>query len=337
MASSDPPRASGYLPGTDRHEIWWEEHGSADGIPLVYLHGGPGGSLGAGGWKNKMDPARFRTIGLDQRGCGRSRPSAASADHDLASNTTAALIEDLEALRRHLGVERWVLNGVSWGTTLALAYAQAHPDRVLGVVLMAVTTTSRREVDWITEGVGAIFPEAWDALATAVEREDPTYRRGPDRIVEACAALLRGADDAARLRVARAWDAWESAHISLDAPRTALGPASGAAPSATGPAEDTARLLAFATLVTHYWARDGFLDPPLLERMGALEGIPAILVHGRRDVSGPVQTAWEVHRAWPGSELIIVEGEGHGGPAMVEHWRRANDRLADRLTAETST
>ncbi len=294
MASSDPPRASGYLPVTGRHEIWWEEHGSAHGIPLVYLHGGPGGSLGAGGWKNKMDPARFRTIGLDQRGCGRSRPSAASADHDLASNTTAALIEDLEALRRHLVVERWVLNGVSWGSTLALAYAQAHPDRVLGVVLMAVTTTSRREVDWITEGVGAIFPEARDALATAVEREDPTYRRGRDRIVEACAALLRGADDAARL-------------------------------------------LAFATLVTHYWAHDGFLDPPLLERMAALEGIPATLVHGRRDVSGPVQTAWEVHRAWPGSELIVVEDEGHGGPSMVEHWSHANDRLADRLTRGTPT
>lgn len=331
MASSDLPRASGYLSATSGQEIWWEEHGSARGIPLVYLHGGPGGSLGAGGWKNKMDPARFRTIGLDQRGCGRSRPSAASAAHDLTSNTTAALIEDLEALRAHLGIERWVLNGVSWGSTLALAYAQAHPGRVLGVVLMAVTTTSRREVDWITEGVGSIFPEAWDTLAAAVEREDPTYRRGEDRIVEVCATLLRGADAAARLRIARAWHAWESTHVSLDA-RTA--PGSGAAGGGT--AEDTAHL-AFATLVTHYWARDGFLDPPLLDGMAALEGIPATLVHGRRDVSGPVLTAWQVHRSWPGSELIVVEDEGHGGPAMVEHWRRANDRLADRLTAQAPT
>jgi proline iminopeptidase len=160
-----PVRASGLLPTGDGHEMYWEESGDPAGIPALYLHGGPGGTLRNGSYRTKLDPARFRVVAVDQRGCGRSRPHVTEPGYDLEQNTTAHLVRDLELLRGHLGVDRWLLNGVSWGSTLALAYAQEHPERVSGIVLMAVTTTSRAEVDWITETVGAVFPEAWDRFA----------------------------------------------------------------------------------------------------------------------------------------------------------------------------
>jgi len=158
------PSSSGSLPVDGVHEIYWEESGRAGGIPAVYLHGGPGGTLGRGAYRMKFDPDRFRVVGFDQRGCGRSTPRATAPNYDLTRNTTQHLIADTEALRRYLGVDRWLVNGVSWGSTPALAYAQAHPDRVLGIVLMAVTTSARSEIDWITQTVAAIYPEAWDRL-----------------------------------------------------------------------------------------------------------------------------------------------------------------------------
>lgn len=154
----------------DVHRIYWEESGRPDGIPALYLHGGPGSGLGPGGYRMKFDPDRFRTVGFDQRGCGRSTPLATGPGYDLTRNTTQHLIADIEALREHRGVDRWLVNGVSWGSTLALAYAQAHPGRVTGLVLTAVTAGSRFEIDWITETVGALYPEAWDRVATHAER-----------------------------------------------------------------------------------------------------------------------------------------------------------------------
>ncbi len=241
--------------------------------------------------------------------------------YDLATNTTGPLIGDLELLREHLGIERWLVSGVSWGCTLALAYAQAHPERVLGVVLMAVTTTDRFYVDWITETVGAIFPEAWDRLAGHAERAGIGYRRGQGRLVEAYARLLCDPDAAVRDAASRAWVRWEDEHISIGTGGVGGG----------GRWEDNEHRLVFATLVTHYWAADGFLSPPILERMERLAGIPATLIHGRRDVSGPARAAWQLHRSWPGSELVIEEAEGHGGPAMVARWREANSRMADLI------
>jgi proline iminopeptidase len=179
-------RSSGLLSVGGGHEIYWEESGNPDGIPAVYLHGGPGGALNQGGYRTKLDPSRFRIIGLDQRGCGRSTPRVTAPGYDLSQNTTSVLIDDIEKLREHLHVDRWLVNGVSWGSTLALAYAQTHPERVSGIVLLAVTTTSRFEVDWITETVGAIFPEAWDRLAGHAEQ-----------------AALRTTDDPHRSRCAR--------------------------------------------------------------------------------------------------------------------------------------
>lgn len=314
-------RASGLLPVGDGHEIYWEESGRSDGLPALYLHGGPGGTLGTGSYRAKFDPSRFRVIGLDQRGCGRSRPHVTAPGYDLSANTTASLIADIERVRVHLGVDKWLVNGVSWGSTLALAYAQAHNENVLGAVLMAVGTTDRFQVEWITETVGAIFPEAWDRLAAHAEGAGIGYRRGHGRLIEAYAQLMTQPDPAVRDAASRAWAEWEDTHVSIGTGGYVRNPRW----------EDDEYRQVFATLVTHYWANDGFVVPPILERMDRLAGIPATLIHGRRDVSGPAVVAWRLHRSWPGSELIIDEGEGHGGDAMVEAWCAANTRHADRL------
>jgi len=209
------PHSTGFLCVDDVHEIYWEESGRLDGVPAVYLHGGPGGTLGRGGYRMKFDPDRFRVIGFDQRGCGRSTPRVTAPNYDLNSNTTKHLIQDMEALRTHLGVDRWLVNGVSWGSTLALAYAQAHPDRVLGIVLMAVTTSARSEINWITQTVSAIYPEAWDRLASHAEQAGIGYQRDADRIVEAYARLMTDADPAVRDSAASAWHDWETHHVSI--------------------------------------------------------------------------------------------------------------------------
>lgn len=311
-------RDSGMLAVGGGHEIYWEESGNPGGIPAVYLHGGPGGGLHGGNYRSHFDPERFRIVGFEQRGCGRSTPHVTTPGYDLSENTTPHLLADIEQLRGHLGVERWLVNGVSWGSTLALGYAQEHPDRVRGVVLMAVTTTDRSYVGWITETVGEIFPEAWDRLASHAEQAGIGYRRGEGRLVEAYARLLAHPDPGVRDAASWAWVEWEDQHISVGTGGVRRNPNW----------DDEEYRHGFATLVTHYWANDGFLTPPVLDRMDRLHGIPATLIHGRRDVSGPAAVAWRVHRAWPGSELIIEEGEGHGGPAMVEAWCAANSRHA---------
>ncbi|MGP5006206.1 MULTISPECIES: alpha/beta fold hydrolase [Brachybacterium] len=332
-----PVLADGLLAVGDGHEIFWEESGNRDGVPVLYLHGGPGGRLSPG-YRRSAPVDRARIIGLSQRGAGRSTPSAGDVGGtDLSANTTTHLVADLELLREHLGISAWIVEGVSWGSTLALAYAQAHPERVLGVVLFAVTSTSRREVDWITEGIGAVFPEGWDALATFAERHT-SYRRGTgQRLVEAYRRLLTPSDsDAAPALVdaaAEAWMTWEDEHI-----RIGTGAVEISRPQEPADEQQCVERRAFARLVTHYWAHDGFVadwavpwgaEPGsgLLGGMPRLAGIPGVLIHGRRDVSGPAITAWELHRAWPGSELVMIEDEGHGGLRMVEQWRAAMARL----------
>jgi proline iminopeptidase len=305
----------------DGQSIHWEEWGAAAGTPAIYLHGGPGGTLGRSSYRNKFDLDRMRVIGFDQRGCGRSTPRVSDVGVSLEGNDTAHLIHDIEALRRHLGIDAWVVNGVSWGSTLALAYAVAHPERVLGIVLFAVTTSSRREVDWITEGVGAMFPEAWDRFASHAERAGIGYVRGERRLVGAYAELLRSPDLAVRDAASREWALWEDTHISI-----------GEGGFSRDPRWDDDHFRhAFVRLTTHYWSHDGFCDPPLLQRLDRLKGIPGTLIHGRRDISSPAVTAWDVHRGWSGSKLIIDEGDGHGGGSMVEQWRAANHSLVSEL------
>ena len=203
------PRETGMLAVGDGHEVYWERSGNPDGIPAVFLHGGPG-SGARPNQRRIFDPDLYDAVLFDQRGAGRSRPLASDADADLSTNTTPHLIADIEQLREHLGIERWTVLGMSWGSTLGLAYAEAHPDRVKALVVALVGTTSRREVEWITQDVGRIFPKEWDRFAGAVP---PELRHL--RLVDAYATLLFDPDPEVRDHAAQEWCAWENAHVSL--------------------------------------------------------------------------------------------------------------------------
>jgi proline iminopeptidase len=250
-----------------------------------------------------------------QRGCGRSRPHVGEIS-DLKVNTTAHLIGDLERLREHLRIERWTVVGGSWGTTLGLAYAQAFPDRVAAMVLACVTTTSRREVQWITHDMGRIFPEQWERFASvgAYDRS-----RGVD-LVDSYAALAFSADAAVRERAAREWCAWEDTHVSLTP---------GYAPSRRF--DDPEFRLLFTRLVTHYWSHAAFLpEGQLISNVSVLNDIPGVLLHGRYDISSPLETASRLHKAWRGSVLQLIDDAGHGGGAMPASVAAAVNRIALR-------
>ena len=295
------PHASGMLDVTDGHSLYWEMCGAPDGTPAVYLHGGPGSGCSHGARRN-FDPGSYRAVLFDQRGCGRSRPLAGDADADLSTNTTAHLIEDIERLREHLGINRWVVVGGSWGVTLALVYAQRHPERVIAMALCAVTAGTRRETDWITRDMGRVFPREWEQFAGAV----PAAERDGD-LSAAYARLLADPDRQLRARAAQQWCAWEDTHMSL---------APGWAPNLS--CRDPEFQLTFARLVTHYWSQGCFLtEGEILANMHRLADIPAVLIHGRYDVSGPLDTAWHLHRAWPNSKLVVLEDAGHGGGSIA--------------------
>ncbi|MDL2342636.1 prolyl aminopeptidase [Deinococcus sp. MIMF12] len=315
MFPSLEPHASGILPVGEGQGVYWETSGNPQGKPAVFLHGGPGGGMGVG-YRRRFDPERYLIVGFEQRGCGRSLPLATHDLDRLALNTTPRLIADMELLREHLGIERWLLHGVSWGTALALAYAQAHPGRVSELVLMAVTPTDPLYVTWITETVGVLFPQAWDEFARA------SGARPGQRIVDAYLERLTDPDPAVREAAAEAWCRWEDTHITLDP---------GFQPGHTLSQESPESRQNFATLVAHYWRHGGFWpDGSALAGMARVAHLPAVLIHGRYDVSGPTRFAWDLHRAWPGSEFVLVAEEGHGGPQMVAAVREATDRFATR-------
>jgi proline iminopeptidase len=304
------PYDSGMLDVGDGHQIYWECCGNPNGKPALYLHGGPGSGYSAG-QRRFFDPAIYRAVLFDQRGAGRSRPLASEPDVDLSTNTTAHLIADIEALRKMLEVERWTILGISWGTTLGLAYAQAHPERVNAMVLGFVTTTSRGEVEWITQDVGRIFPQEWERFVAAVPENLRQLRP-----VDAYAQMLFDPDPAVRDDAAREWCTWEDAHVSFTP---------GHQPSPRY--EDPEFRLRFARLVTHYWSNDAFLgDDQLIRNVATLNGIPGVLIHGRYDVSSPLVTAWRLSQNWATSELHILDDAGHGGGDTFYHV--VNDALA---------
>jgi proline iminopeptidase len=304
------PFATGYLPVSDGNAIYWETSGNPEGKPALHVHGGPGGGMGAG-YRRRFNPEKFLIVGFEQRGCGRSRPLATDPGADLSTNTTQALIADIEALREHLGVEKWLLTGLSWGTTLALAYAQAHPDRVSEIVLFAVGMTSASSVEWITESMGRVFPREWE------EFEAASCRKPGQRLIDAYYDLITDPDPVVREQAARAWCAWEDTHISFD-PKHVPDPLYG----------DPQFGQVFATLVIHYWKHAGFLpEGDLLAGMDRIADIPGVLIHGRLDVSSPLDSAWKLHKAWPDSDLIVVD-EGHGGEVMIDELVRAVARFA---------
>ena len=308
------PYEHGMLDVGDGELVYWEACGNPHGKAAVVLHGGPGSGC-TPQLRRLFDPAAYRVVLFDQRGCGRSTPHASEPDVDLANNNTGNLIADIELLRRHLDIERWLVFGGSWGSTLALAYAETHPDRVTEMILFGITTGRHSEFDWTFRGgLAAFFPEQWDRLregVLAVERDGD--------IVEAYHRLLHDPDPAVCRRATEAWCTWESATPTW--------------PPATGLAErfrDPAYALAFARIVTHYVRHNAWLEDGILLRdAGRLSDIPGILVNGRFDFQAPIGNAWELKRVWPRAELVIVDDAGHwASPGLARELIRATDRFA---------
>ena len=296
------PHASGMLDVGDGHAIYWEASGNPEGKPAIALHGGPG-SGSSPGRRSWFDPDRYRLVQLDQRGCGRSTPHAGDLETDLSTNTTHHLIADIERLREHLGIERWLVWGASWGVTLALAYAERFPERVTEMVLLSITMTRRSDVHWLAHETGRYFPEPWARFRDAVPEADR------DDLVAAYDRLLNHTDDAGvRIRASHDWVAWEDAILSLEEGMETPHPRW---------ADDRFRI-GFARLVTHYFSHAAWLEEDeLLRNANRLAGIPAVLLHGRLDLSGPPDVAWQLAKAWPGSELHFIAG-GHTGDAEMD-------------------
>jgi proline iminopeptidase len=296
------------------HRLYWETCGRPNGKPALVLHGGPGS--GCTSWQRGLfDPARYRTVLFDQRNAGRSTPHASEPDVDLTHNTTRDLIDDIERLREHLVIDRWLVWGGSWGSVLALAYAISHPQRVTEMVLWGVATGRRDEWDWLFRGgLARFFPEEWQRLVDAV----PAGRMKHD-IVETYAELLFDRDPEIRRRAAFEWCLWESA-------TPAWPPTAGLAEQY----EDPRFALAFARLVTHYARHDGWVgDGAVLRDVGRLAEIPGVLVQGRFDFQSPLASAWALHRGWHRSELIVIGGAGHSPEAEMEQALvAATDRFA---------
>jgi proline iminopeptidase len=278
------------------------------------LHGGPGSGCSPR-FRTFFDPGAYRLVLFDQRNCGRSTPHASDPHTDLGANTTAKSIADIELLRRHLDVDRWLVFGGSWGSTLALAYAEAHPNRVTEMILFGVTTGRHEEFDWgFRGGLALFFPEEWERLRDGL----PVAERDGD-VVEAYHRLLNDADPAVRRRAAEAWCTWESATPTW--------------PPRTGLAErftDPDHALAFARIVTHYVRHNAWLDDGIILREASvLAEIPGILVNGRFDLQAPLANAWELERVWPRAELVIVPDTGHEANELLSRELvRATDRCA---------
>lgn len=304
------PFMTGQLQVSERHHIYYEQCGNPAGKPVVILHGGPGAGCGA-----KMrcfhDPAKYRIVLFDQRGAGRSTPHA-----DLVDNTTWHLVADIEQLRAHLGIDRWQVFGGSWGSTLALAYAETHPDAVTELVLRGIFMLRRWELEWFyQEGASRVFPDAWEnylAAIPVVERHD---------LISAYHRRLTHEDPAVRLAAARAWSVWEAATSFLYQD-----------PAFMHSHEEDAFALAFARIECHYFVNGGFfaVEDQLLRDVSKIRDIPATIVHGRYDVVCPVANAWDLHRAWPEADLRIIADAGHSGfeAGITDALINATDRYA---------
>ncbi|GLV88135.1 proline iminopeptidase [Streptomyces lavendulae subsp. lavendulae] len=310
------PYAHGLLDVGNGNRIYWETSGDPDGKPALCVHGGPGGG-GRRGSRSLFDPEVYRIVLFDQRGCGESRPHASDPAVSLDHNTTEHLIADMERLRQHLGIERWLLYGGSWGSTLILAYAERYPERVSEIVIAGVTTTRPEETDWLYHGVGRLLPGPWEAFRDALPEAD----RGGN-LVAAYNRLINSTDEAVRIKAARDWCAWEDAVIAHEALGT---------PGAYSDKPDDA-MMAFVRICAHYFANDAWLDDgQLLRNAGRLAGIPAVLIHGRLDLASPLNTAWELAKAWPDAELKVLDDSGHtGSPAMRNAILEATERFGRR-------
>ena len=303
------PFASGFLQVSPVHRLYYEQCGNPDGKPVVFLHGGPGAGCGPNS-RRFFDPAHYHIILFDQRGCGRSTPHA-----ELVENTTWELVADMERVREHLGIDRWQVFGGSWGSTLALSYAQTHPQRVSELVLRGIFMLRRWELEWFYQkGCDAIFPDAWETYLAQI----PEVERGD--LISAYYRRLTSPDPAIRLSAAKAWSVWEAStsYLLQDAGQI------------QGNAVDEFAL-AFARIECHYFVHGGFFeaDDQLLRNASRLKDIPAVIVQGRYDVVCPTRSAWDLHRAWPEADLRIVADAGHSAfePGITDELVRATDRF----------
>ena len=311
------PFDEGLLEVGDGQRIYWVQSGNPEGTPVLILHGGPGSGSSAG-TRRYFDPQYYRIIQFDQRGCGGSLPHASEPLIDLSANTTWHTIADIERLRLRLGIERWIIFGNSWGCTLALAYAETHPQRVESLLLVGVTMTRRLEIDWLYQGLGRFFPAEWARFRAAVPKTD----RDGD-LVTAYYRLLRNPDPAIHVKAARDWHEWEAASILID-PRAALSPRW----------SDPRYLTARARIITHYFHHLAWLEEQqILRDTHRLAGIPCTMIHGRMDLEAPLVTAWELSQAWPEAELVVVANAAHS-PAVSE-MATAITRATDGLRRHT--
>jgi proline iminopeptidase len=307
------PYETGMLAVGDGHHVYWEQSGNPDGKPVVFLHGGPGG--GSSPWHRRFfDPAAYRIVLLDQRGCGRSTPHASAPDADLSANTTWHLVADLELLRETLRIERWQVFGGSWGSALALAYAETYPEVVTELVLRGIFTLRRYELEWFYEGgAAAVFPDLWEGFLAPIPEGERSH------LIDAYRRRLVHPDPDVHLPAAVAWTRWEASTLTL-VPDAAL----------VEGMTDLATATAFARIENHYFVHGGwFWDGQLIEQAPTLAGIPGVIVQGRYDVCTPVMTAWDLHRAWPEAEYVLVPDAGHAAsePGIARALRAATDRF----------
>lgn len=303
------PSQSGWLTREDGHEIYWEEVGNPDGIPVVFLHGGPGGGISANS-RRFFDPQKYRVILHDQRGAGKSKPFGS-----LENNTTDHLIGDIEALRKDRGIDRWLVFGGSWGSTLALAYGQAHPQQVLGFVLRGIFLCRESEIAWFMDGMGRFFPEAERKFIQAAGFDtNPGWQKMLDRYAD----IFAGKEgEEAAVSAARVWSAFEATCCTL-LPDDGL----------VEDFESDHIALALAKLEHHYFVHRGFFEPDqLLRNIDRIAHLPVRIVQGRYDVVCPPKSAFALHAAWPGAEMVVVDDAGHAAsePGIVRELVRATD------------
>jgi proline iminopeptidase len=302
------PHRTGRLRVSALHEIYWEESGNPQGKPAVFLHGGPGFGTEPN-HRRFFDPARYRIVLFDQRGCGKSTPHAS-----LEENTTWDLVADIEKLRAELGIERWLVFGGSWGSTLALAYAETHPERVTELVLRGIFLIRKSEIDWFYQrGASAIYPDAWEKYLEPI----PEAERGD--LLRAFHRRLTSADERERMRAAKAWSIWEGSTSCL-VPNEAL----------IAKTAGDSFALAFARIECHYFVHDAWVtgERDLLRNVGRVRHIPATIVQGRYDVVCPMETAWGLHRAWPEADFRVIQEAGHSAtePGILHELVQATDR-----------
>lgn len=294
------------------HVLYVDESGSADGLPVLFIHGGPGAGCDAAS-RRYFDPNLYRIVTFDQRGCGRSTPYAS-----LENNTTQALVADIERIREHLGVDKFVLFGGSWGSSLALAYAQAHPQRVHGLILRGIVLCRPQEFHWFyQEGASRLFPDYWEDYIAPI----PPQERGD--LMGAFYKRLTGSDQIAQMHAAKAWSTWEGRTATLR-PN----------PQVVDRFSEAHRALSIARIECHYFVNDAFLEPDqLLRDMPRIAHLPGIIVHGRYDAICPLDNAWALHQAWPNSELQIIRDAGHSAaePGITDALVRAAEEMARRL------